>query len=368
MYSVAIVFGTRPEVLKFIPLLQEFKCYPLINVVTIFTGQHDELAKEILREFNIIPDHSFSTMEKSQSIASLSSKIFQKLDQLFCQTKLDLVFSQGDTTTALIAAQVAFYNRIEYAHLEAGLRTKNLQSPFPEEFNRRVISLVTRFHFCPTLETKENLKQEGINSHLYVTGNTIIDLIFDAEKKLSKEKTRQKKQILITCHRRENFGRPLENICSAIERLSIMYSDYKFIIPMHPNPQARTVIKNRLNSKENIFLTDPLSYHELIETLVSSKLVLTDSGGLQEEAPALNVPVLVLRTNTERPEGLKSGAAKLVGTSTESIVSETSKLLETKDAYDKMAHAFCPYGDGMAAKKIAAIVFKYLTSQQYVAV
>lgn len=368
MYTIALVFGTRPEILKFIPLLYELKKSEHIQVLTIFTGQHDELAKELLAEFSITPDHQFSVMEKEQSIANLSSKLFARLDKTFNTIQPHLIFSQGDTTTALITAQVAFYQRINFAHLEAGLRTNDVTSPFPEEFNRRVISLVSTFHFCPTMIAKKNLQNEGITNNVFVTGNTIIDLIYKTVKARKNKELLPQKKILITCHRRENFGLPLINICNAIKQLALRYPDHRFILPVHPNPKAYSVITKQLSGKKNIVLTPPLTYQTLIDTLLACKLVLTDSGGLQEEAPALNKPVLVLRTNTERPEGIKTGAAKLIGTSTDAIVSETIKLLEDKSAYDKMANALCPYGDGMAAKKISSIVLEYLQSQQDVTV
>ena len=359
-FNLVCVIGTRPEALKMIPVIESLQKVNRFAVKTVITSQHRELLSQILKSSDIKIDTDFDIMTSNQSLNQLSANLFLHFDKFLAENPCDLLIAQGDTTTTLISALSAFYKKIPFAHIEAGLRTSTIDNPFPEEFNRRTITLLSRLHFCPTQLTANNLAIEGITQHVYVTGNTIIDTLCQSVKKIKTPAKNDKKIILVTCHRRENFGKPLVNICQALKKLAERNPTIEIVLPIHPNPNVKTVILKELNPIKNIILCEPLDYIELITLLNQCYFVLTDSGGLQEEAPALHKPVLVLREETERPEGVICGAALLVGTHIDTIISQAEKLLHDKNHYQKMSEAGSPYGDGKAAVRIAKVITEFL--------
>jgi UDP-N-acetylglucosamine 2-epimerase (non-hydrolysing) len=364
MKKFLCVFGTRPEVIKLFPVIKELKSKKGIEVKVCVTAQHREMLDEFLRFFRIKPDYDLNIMEENQTSPQIGSKVFSKLEKVLKKEKPNCVIVQGDTTTAAISALTAFYNKIKIVHVEAGLRSFNKWSPFPEEINRKIISIVADYHFAPTKKAKENLLKEGIEERkIYVTGNPVIDtlkFILKTKKKNDHpflKSLKGKKIILVTAHRRENFGKPLENICYSLKEISKL-DNIHIVYPVHLNPNVWNTVHRILSKIENISLIKPLDYFSLVSMMKKSYLILTDSGGIQEEAPSLGKPVLVLREVTERPEGIEAGTAKLVGTDKENIIRETLKLLKNKKEYEKMAKAVNPYGDGRASKRIANILLK----------
>lgn len=358
---IVCVIGTRPEALKMIPIIRMMEKEPRMSLKVVITGQHRELLSNILHEEGITKFTDFSVMSVNQTLNSLSANLFACFNDYLTQNPCDLIVAQGDTTTTLVAAMAAFHQKIAFAHVEAGLRTSKINCPFPEEFNRRIVTLASSLHFCPTLNAAENLRREGIKQHIYVTGNTIIDMLshyVDKERVV----TNDKKRILVTCHRRENFGKPLERICEALKKIANRHPELEIILPVHPNPNVKKVMEMEFKNTVNVHLTPPLPYKELIQVMQQSWLVLTDSGGIQEEAPALNKPVLVLRNETERLEAVECGASRLVGTQTHAIVSAVENLLLNTKEYAAMAHAGSPYGDGQASRRIVTIIRNHLNS------
>lgn len=360
-HRIVCVIGTRPEALKMIPIIRIIQKKSEISLKIVITGQHRELLSQILSHEGINNFTDFHVMSTNQTLNSLSASLFASFNDYLTYNPCDLVIAQGDTTTTLVAATAAFHQKIAFAHIEAGLRTSKIDSPFPEEFNRRVVTLASSLHFCPTASAADNLKKEGINQHIYVTGNTIIDML-SAYIDKNWVPSNNKKIILVTCHRRENLGKPLNRICEALKKIAQKNPELEIILPIHPNPNVKNVVEMQLKNISNIRLTSPLSYQKLIEVMQQSWLVLTDSGGIQEEAPALHKPVLVLRNETERFEAIECGASRLVGTETQVIVNEVENLLVNPSDYAAMANAGSPYGDGNAARRIVAIILNYLNS------
>ena len=371
--KVLIVFGTRPEAIKMAPLYHEFRKHNKYFTTKIcVTSQHKEMLTQVLNLFEIKPHIDLKVMKKDQDLFILTSNILKKIRTVIKKEKPNIVFVHGDTTTAFVTSLACFYENIRVAHIEAGLRTHNLDSPFPEEFNRQVISKIASFHFAPTTNNKRNLIKEKINPEMiHVTGNTVIDslkwmkdkinnnILFRNKilyqlKKLIDLDLLSENYILITGHRRENFGEGLLNICNAIKKLSKLYPDIKFIYPVHLNPNVYKPVTKLLRSSKNIYLIKPLSYENFIFLLSKCLFVLTDSGGIQEEAPSLGKPVLVMRSTSERPEAIKIGTAKLVGSNHEQIVRNVRKMIENKKSYSKIVIKN-PYGNGKACKKIVSV-------------
>ena len=364
---VLFVFGTRPEAIKMAPLIQELKKEKFFDIKVCVTAQHREMLDQVLEFFNITPDYDLNIMKPNQSLFDITANILLGLEPVLDEVKPDLIFIQGDTTTAFAGALAGFYKKVKIAHIEAGLRSHNKYSPFPEEINRVLAGDLADYHFVPTRRAKENLYNENIRENVYVVGNTVIDALFlglDIIKKQGEEKYYQyfdfidfsKKIILVTGHRRESFGKPFENICYALKEIANNYKDVEIVYPVHLNPNVREPVNKILKGEKNIHLIEPLSYPYLIWIMNKSYLVLTDSGGIQEEAPSLGKPVLVMREVTERIEGIEAGTAKLVGTNKENIVKEVSTLLKDKYEYNKMSTAINPYGDGKASIKIRNII------------
>jgi len=370
--KVLTIFGTRPEAVKLAPVIRELQKTPGIESTLCITAQHREMLDQVLNLFEIHPDFDLDLMKPDQLLSALTAEIFTHLDPVLEIIQPDWVLVQGDTTTAMAASIAAHYRRICVGHVEAGLRTHDKWQPFPEETNRRILSAVADLHFAPTRLSKQNLLDENIDPGLIVvTGNTVIDALEWITKQPEPESVKALlsdmgikrggyELILMTAHRRENFGKPIEDICSAILTLASKYSDrLQFLYPVHPNPHIHEPVHRLLSGVSNIHLTSPLEYIELIHTLSHAKLVLTDSGGIQEEATGLGKPTLVLREVTERPEGVEAGVLELVGTNPERIVASSLKLLEDKTSYDRMAHAANPYGDGHASERIVRFLLEH---------
>jgi len=361
------IFGTRPEAIKLAPLINTFKDHPEIDSKVCVTAQHREMLDQVLNLFEIKPDYDLDIMKKGQSLADITIAILNKIGKVIQEVKPDLIVVHGDTTTTFAASLAAFYQHIKVAHIEAGLRTGNIYSPWPEEANRKLTTTLTNYHFAPTERAKQNLIQEGVNrNNITVTGNTVIDALLTViEKSRSIRFPGQilkqlpfldedpiPKIVLITSHRRENFGKRFEDICRAIHDLAKMYPDVKFIYPVHLNPNVRKPVNRLLAGLNNVYLIEPQEYLPFVKLMDASYLVLTDSGGIQEEAPSLGKPVLVLRDTTERPEAVKAGTVKLIGTNHKNIITEVEKLLTDSSEYTKMARSHNPYGDGKACKRI----------------
>ena len=364
--KISFIFGTRPEAIKLAPVILLMKSHPSFECEVCVTAQHREMLDQVLEVFDIVPDIDLDVMKKDQSLASLTSLLIESLDAYLKESKPDMVIVQGDTTSVFSGALAAFYNKIPVGHIEAGLRTFNLGSPWPEEGNRVLTSHISSMHFAPTEISKANLLKEGIGEdNIYVTGNTVISALFSARKILKdvfteipgiseKELVEAQKIILITGHRRENFGEGFESICQAIAILAERFPEYLFVYPVHLNPSVREPVNRILNSTKlkNIRLIEPLSYLPFIRLMDLSTIILTDSGGVQEEAPSLGKPVLVMRDTTERPEAVAAGTVKLVGTNIDAIVKETSSLLSDPIEYERMSIAINPYGDENSAQRI----------------
>lgn len=362
MIKVMTVFGTRPEAIKMAPLVKEMGKYPeqIQSIVTV-TAQHREMLDQVMEIFSIKPDYDLNIMQPKQTLFDLTTRVLHGLVEVMEKEKPDLVLVHGDTTTTFVASLAAFYKQISVGHVEAGLRTDNKYSPFPEEMNRRLTGALADLHFAPTSTSLANLINEGKKREdIYVTGNTVIDALLSqvAEKYQFHNEILQnldyegKKVILVTTHRRENWGQPLENIYSALKEVVETYNNLELVFPIHKNPIVRETAEKILGKTKRIHMIEPLEYLEFINLMNKSYLILTDSGGVQEEAPSLGKPVLVLRENTERPEALEAGTVKLVGTDKNKILQTVKKLLDRPEEYQQMANAVNPYGDGHASKRI----------------
>jgi len=379
--KLLIVFGTRPEAIKMAPVIQEFQKYPeIFEIIICATGQHREMLDQVLTLFGIAPNYNLDIMIPNQDLYDTTSKVLTGMRRIIQDISPDLVFVHGDTTTSFSAALAAFYQQINVAHVEAGLRTHNKYSPWPEEMNRSLTSQIATWHFAPTMWAKENLLAESINDNqIIVTGNTGIDALHWVHNKISSDIRKEAeiytdlkskgydlgrlndhhRMILITGHRRENFGIGFQNICHAIKNLSQIHPDVDFVYPLHLNPNVTKPVMEILGNQPrvgNIFLMDPLEYLPFIYMMSKSYLVLTDSGGIQEEAPSFGIPVLVMRENSERPEALEAGTVKLVGTNKECIEQNITQLLNDPEVYHSMSNVINPYGDGTAAEKIVSFI------------
>lgn len=356
--KIVCIIGTRPEVIKMAPVIRALRAEPRFRLSVLCSGQHRDLLAPLLDWFEIEADGNLEVMTENQSLAALTSRLLTAFDAFFSAAQPDLVIAQGDTTTVMCAALACFYRQTPFAHVEAGLRTFDLQNPFPEEFNRVAAGHLASFHFCPTPRAAHNLLSEhAAPGAVHVTGNTVIDALQFTTAKLGPDTHPQRAhRVLLTAHRRENFGAPLANVFRAVRRLCEEFPQLSVLYPVHPNPNVRNPAHEILGGHPQITLADPLGYPELVQAMRDAYFILTDSGGIQEEAPALGKPVLVLRTATERPEAVELGVAKLVGTETDAIVSECRRLLTDNAHYEAMARGGSPYGDGHAAERIAQIL------------
>ncbi len=364
MINVMVIFGTRPEAIKVVPVIKELEARKDTNPIVCVTAQHREMLDQILQEFDIKADYDLNIMKQGQTLAEITTRALVGLENVIKEVKPDIVLVHGDTTTTFSGALAAFYNETTIGHLEAGLRTYNKYSPYPEEMNRQMVSTLADIHFAPTNRCKQNLIKEFKEKNIYVTGNTAIDALKLTIKKDYKNPKidnfeDNKRIILLTTHRRENIGMPMENIFKAVNRIADEYEDVKIIYPIHKNPKVREIAKKILGQNSKIKLIEPLDVIDFHNLMNKSYLILTDSGGIQEEAPSLGKPVLVLRDTTERPEGIKAGTLRLVGTDEQEIYMQTKKLLDDKKEYNKMSKASNPYGDGFASKRIVDAIIDY---------
>ena len=386
--KILLVFGTRPEAIKMAPLVKEFqKNEKDFETIVCVTGQHREMLDQVLSLFQIMPDYDLNIMKSGQDLYDVTSRVLTGMRDVLKETNPDVVFVHGDTTTSMAAAMAAFYQQIPVGHIEAGLRTHNIYSPWPEDMNRQITGRSSSYNFSPTELSKNNLLKENVSGNsIFVTGNTVIDALHWVIDKINSDhslrnqismtllknglpehlvnsfipkfETQHSKLILVTGHRRENFGKGFENICNSIDELTQKYPEVNFVYPMHLNPVVRNAVAAVFKDREpeNLFLIEPLDYLPFVYLMEKSTIVLTDSGGIQEEAPGLGKPVLVMRDTTERPEAVDAGTVKLVGTDKNKIISEVSRLLDDQDYYDEMAKAVNPYGDGLASKRIVEIM------------
>ena len=381
MKCILLVFGTRPEAIKMAPLVKEFQKYPeTFKTIVCVTGQHREMLDQVLRIFDIQPDYDLNIMKQGQDLYDVTARVLTGMREVLKETQPDIVLVHGDTTTSTAAALAAFYQQIPVGHVEAGLRTHNIYSPWPEEMNRQITGRIATYHFAPTSLSKDNLLQEGVSEErIIVTGNTVIDALYMVVEKIKNdgilscelEKVLKasgydigrlsdgRKLVLITGHRRENFGDGFISMCKAIKSLSEKYPEVDFVYPMHLNPNVRKPIYEVFGESQraNLFFIEPLEYLSFVYLMEKSAIVLTDSGGIQEEAPGLGKPVLVMRETTERPEALEAGTVKLVGTDYDKIVNEVSGLLDNQEYYEKMSKAVNPYGDGKACSRIVKALY-----------
>lgn len=362
---VCITLGTRPEAIKLAPVIQLFQSSSAFNTQIILTGQHREMVEQVMQLFNWESDRDLAIMQHQQTLTDITCRSLQGLEALFQELKPEIVLVQGDTTTAFAATLAAFYQKIPVGHVEAGLRTDDLFNPYPEEANRRLISQLSQLNFAPTKLAVENLKKSGVVGEIHHTGNTVIDALLTVaarqpECNIPNLDWTEYRIILTTVHRRENWGEPLEEIAQSLIEILDKFPDTALLLPLHRNPVVREPLQAFLGQHPRVFLTEPLDYAELIGAIQRCYLILTDSGGLQEEAPSLGKPVLVLRETTERPEAIEAGTAKLVGTNPSKIVAAAAELLSDLDAYNAMAMAINPFGDGKAAARILKIVEEYL--------
>lgn len=363
MKKVMLVFGTRPEAIKMSPLVKELKKRKTIETIVCVTGQHRQMLDQVLEAFDIVPDYDLSIMKDKQTLFDVTVNILENIKQVLEKVKPDVVLVHGDTSTTFVTALACFYLQIPVGHVEAGLRTYNIYSPYPEEFNRQAVSIISQYNFAPTELSKENLLNEGKKAEtIYVTGNTAIDALKTTVRAEythpELEWAKNSRLILITAHRRENLGEPMRNMFRAIRRVMDEHPDVKAIYPIHMNPIVRKTANEILGGDERIHIIEPLDVLDFHNFQARSYLILTDSGGIQEEAPSLGKPVLVMRDTTERPEGIQAGTLKLVGTEEEAIYKSFKELLENDESYEKMAHASNPYGDGKACQRIADILEK----------
>ncbi len=359
--KVMVVFGTRPEAIKMATLVQELKKHNDIETITCVTAQHREMLDQVLKLFEITPDYDLNIMKQNQSISQITANVLIGIEDVLKKESPDVILVHGDTTTTFTSALAGFYQKIKVGHIEAGLRTYDKYSPYPEEMNRVLTGRLTDFHFAPTKINKENLLKEGVcEDKIFVTGNTVIDSLLKVRDKPYEFKQEvlkdldfeNKKIIAVTCHRRENLGENMRNIFSAIKRLASDFEDVEVVYPVHLNPKVREIAKEIFGDTNSVHLIDPLEYQPFVNLMAKSYFIITDSGGMQEEAPSLGKPVLVVRKETERPEALEAGTVKLVGTEEENIYKMAKELIVDKNAYDEMAKAKNPYGDGTACEKI----------------
>lgn len=361
MKKVMLVFGTRPEAIKMCPLVNELKRRKGLQTLVCVTGQHRQMLDQVLEAFSVVPDYDLSIMKDRQTLFDVTTNILNSIKSVLEKEKPDVVLVHGDTSTTFVTALACFYLQIPVGHVEAGLRTNNIYSPYPEEFNRQAVSIISQFNFAPTKMSRDNLLNEGKAANtIYVTGNTAIDALRTTVRENyahpQLEWAADSRLILITAHRRENLGEPMKNMFRAIKRVMDEHPDVKAIYPIHMNPAVREIADSVLGGDERIRIIEPLEVLDFHNFLNRSYMILTDSGGIQEEAPSLGKPVLVMRDTTERPEGIEAGTLKLVGTQEETIYQEFTKLLDDKNAYDAMAQAANPYGDGHACERIADIL------------
>ena len=372
MLKVMTVFGTRPEAIKMAPVVKALEAAPDMEAIVTVTAQHREMLDQVLHLFSITPDYDLNIMSAGQTLYDVTTKALLGLKDVLEEAKPDVVLVHGDTTTTFAGALAAFYQEIPVGHVEAGLRTGNIYSPFPEEMNRKLTGSLTTYHFSPTSSAEKNLLKENISSeHLYVTGNTVIDALRTTVKEgyhfeeelLNSLDYEQKRIILVTTHRRENLGEPMRHVYRAIRRLVHEFDDIEVVFPVHRNPKVRSIVAEELGDTERVHLIDPLEYEPFANLMARSYLLMTDSGGIQEEAPALGKPVLVLRNTTERPEAVTAGTVKLVGTDEEAVFMTARRLLSDKEAYASMANSVNPYGDGEASRRIIeSLRFELLNS------
>ncbi|WP_430602633.1 UDP-N-acetylglucosamine 2-epimerase [Enterococcus sp. DIV0724b] len=363
--KVMTVFGTRPEAIKMCPIIQELeKNNEAFESIVVSTGQHRQMMDQVLSTFRITVDYDLNIMKKNQTLAEITSNVLVKLDDIIKDIQPDVVLVHGDTTTTLTATLAAFYNQVKVGHVEAGLRTGNKLSPFPEEINRRLTDAMADIYFAPTIASKDNLIKENFNSKdIYITGNTAIDALKktinnNRSVKNFKKHDHRNRLILLTMHRRENQGEPMENVFSVVREIVDSYQDLEVVFPVHLNPRIKKIADKVLDNHNRIHLIDPLDVVDFHNLMASSYMILTDSGGIQEEAPSLGIPVLVLRDTTERPEGVDAGTLKLIGTEREHVKKNIIELIESEKIYNVMAGATNPYGDGTAAQKIVEILKK----------
>ncbi|MCD6094287.1 MAG: UDP-N-acetylglucosamine 2-epimerase (non-hydrolyzing) [Candidatus Omnitrophica bacterium] len=368
MKKIMILFGTRPEAIKLVPVIQELRKYPrTFKIVICVTAQHRQMLDQVLEPFSIRPDYDLNVMQVNQKLTELTANILLSMEEVLKKERPDLVLVQGDTTTTFVEALSAFYHKISVAHIEAGLRTYNKFHPYPEEINRQLVSTLADLHFAPTDLAKKNLMKGGIDkSKIFVTGNTIVDALYMISRKihnvnfLKEIDFQNEKLLLITAHRRENFGRPLTEICRAIKEIVRNNPEVEVIYPVHLNPSVQKTARKILGGVERVHLIKPLAYIDFLYLMSKCYLILTDSGGIQEEAPSFGKPVLVLREVTERPEAIMIGTAKLVGSNRNNIVNQAEILLYNKTAYNKMIKRVNPYGDGKASKRIVSTLKRVL--------
>ena len=360
--KIAMVFGTRPETIKMFPIISEIKKYPhLIDYRIIVSGQHREMLDQMLEIFKINPDYDLNIMKQDQSLSNITNSSLMGIEKILKKERPSMVLVQGDTTTTFTGALAAFYQKIKIGHIEAGLRTNSKYNPFPEEINRHLTSVLTDLHFAPTRQSCKNLLYEGVKREdIFISGNTVIDSMFLMIKEkyvfreplLKDKKIFKKKIILVTMHRRENWGEPLRETCQSINKIIEEHSDLYVIFPLHKNPEIRRNVMEILQNKKGILILDTLDYDDMINLMSKSYIILTDSGGIQEEAPSLGKPVLVLRDETERPEAVEAGVVKLIGTNKDRVYSEVKTLINSRDKYRKMSKNINPYGDGKASERI----------------
>ena len=364
--KVISIFGTRPEAIKMAPVVKELESRDGIESIVCVTAQHRNMLDQVLEVFKITPDYDLNIMKPNQTLSHITSEVLRGIEEVIVKEQPDVVLVHGDTTTAMAASLAALYQQVKIGHVEAGLRTRNKYSPYPEEINRQIIDKVADYLFAPTEKSKSNLEEEALNvgQQIYVTGNTAIDAlkttVTDEYSDENLDWAKDSRLILVTAHRRENLGEPMRHIFTAIRRLVEDHDDVKVIYPVHLNPKVQSMAKEVLGNNDRVRLIDPLDVLDFHNYMHAAYIIMTDSGGIQEEAPALGKPVLVLRDTTERPEGIDAGTLKLVGTDTEVIYKEANTLLESKEEYDKMAEAKNPYGDGTSSKQIVDILMKEL--------
>ncbi|MCE1188106.1 MAG: UDP-N-acetylglucosamine 2-epimerase (non-hydrolyzing) [Ignavibacteria bacterium] len=369
MKKIAIIYGTRPDTIKLAPVIKEFQKYPKeFQVISIATAQHRQMLDQVLEVFDLKPDYDLNIMKPKQSLATITKRTIEALDKILVKEQPDMVIVQGDTTTTFVGSLAAFYRRIPVAHVEAGLRTNDKANPFPEEINRRLTGCMTDLHLAPTATSKKALVKENIPaSSIFITGNTVIDALNIAVKKkhqfarteLVDILKQKKKFVLLTMHRRENWGEPMRAACNAVARLARENPKINFVFPVHLNPIVREVVFSTLHGLSNVFLIEPLDYADFVNFLSRAHLIITDSGGVQEEGPHFGIPILVLRKVTERPEAVTYGTVKLTGMDEQKIYKTATQLLHDKDAYNKMATATNPYGDGKSSKRTVQLVRNY---------
>lgn len=363
MKKIMLVFGTRPEAIKMCPLVNELKTRKNIQTLVCVTGQHRQMLDQVLDTFNVVPDYDLSVMLPKQTLFDITTNILNKIKTVLEKEKPDVVLVHGDTSTTFVSALACFYHQIPVGHVEAGLRTYDIYSPYPEEFNRQAVGIISKYNFAPTEKAKQNLLSEGKNpDSIFVTGNTVIDALKTTVKQdyihPELDWAKDSRLIFITAHRRENLGLPMHNMFRAIRRVMEEHPDTKALYPIHMNPVVRQAADEELGNFDRLHLIEPIEVLDCHNIMARSYLILTDSGGIQEEAPSLGVPVLVMRNTTERPEGIAAGTLKLVGTKEEVIYNNFKELLENQEVYKAMSHASNPYGDGFASKRIVNILDK----------